>query len=407
MAATRMVSAQKRNKGAKTRAATRRARTAKNPAITDETRSIVWGTKLKIAARAGGRCELPGCNKLLFEHPVTRLEGNFGQFAHIVAFSPDGPRGGGPRPRDIHDIRNLLLFCPQCHKLIDDHPSEYPREVLISFKTEHEDRIHYVTGLAPDMRTVVVQLKARINGAAVDIPPSDVVKAVAPRYPMDRRGHVIDLTAIHDEDDTLSASRNEVRRRIAELYEPGMDADRVHHLSVFALAPIPILVHLGACLTNKIPIQLYQRHRDTSDWVWKENAPPVDYATRVLRSGRDRAKVAVVLSLSGSIAAERLPSTVDAAFTVYELTLAGQPPSTDFLRTRDHLIRFETTYRDLLATIVRDHPSAEEIHLFPAIPAPVAVACGYHLLPKAQPPLLVYDYVAARGGFLPRLRTER
>jgi hypothetical protein len=393
-------------KPAKSRVPRPRANAKKNPAITDETRSVPGARRLQLVARAGGRCEFPGCNELLFEHRVTRHQGNFAQFAHVVAFSHAGPRGSGRRPRDIHDVENLLLLCPQCHKLVDDRPTEYPREVIVAFKTEHEARIKHVTGLAPDQRTVVVQLKARINGDAVDIPLADTVTAVAPRYPVDSQGYVIDLTAIHDEDDSLAASRNEVRRKLERLYEPGMDADKVRHLSVFALAPIPMLVYLGARLSNKIPTELYQKHRDTNDWVWKKNAPPVDYAIRVVRQGHDATKVAVLMPLSGPISLERLPPVVDDSFTTYELGLGNQPPSTDFLRTREDLVRFATKYRELLGMIVGAHPRAPEIHLFPAVPAPVAVACGHHMLPKAQPPLLVYDYIAARGDFIPRLRTD-
>ncbi len=172
--------------------------TTTNTAVKDVTRPVPWGVKLKLAVRAGGRCEFPGCNQPLFEHRVTLADGNFSEFAHIVAFSRGGPRGAdSARPRDLHNLANLLLLCQQCHKLIDDRPDDYPRAVLESFKTEHEERIHHVTGLAPDQRTVVVQLKARINGDAVDIPFPDVTKAVAPRYPTDRRGHVIDLTPLH------------------------------------------------------------------------------------------------------------------------------------------------------------------------------------------------------------------
>ncbi len=263
-----------------------------------------------------------------------------------------------------------------------------------------------MTGLAPDLRTVVVQLKACINGDAVEIPLTDVTGAVAPRYPADRRGHVIDITPFHDEGSSFGAARMEVRRRIERLYEPGMDADKVRHISVFALAPIPMLVYLGARLSNKIPVDLYQRHRDTKDWAWKHDGDPVNYMIRTVREGRDASKVAVVLPLSGAISRDRLPASIDDNFTVYELALDGRAPSTDFLRRRDDLIRFESVYRELLASIELRHPRVELIHLFPAVPAPVAIACGHHLLQKVHPPLLVYDFVAAEGGFIPRLRTD-
>jgi len=39
------------------------------------------------------------------------------------------------------------------------------------------------------------------------------------------------------------------------------------------------------------------------------------------------------------------------------------------------------------------------IHLFPAVPAPIALLCGRELLPKADPSLMVYDYVDNKQGF--------
>ena len=82
--------------------------------------------RLLLFVRAGGRCEFDGCNKDLLKHHVTLKEGNFAEMAHIVAFKPEGPRGkGGRRPAQINDVRNLMLLCPQCHKLIDDHPDDY------------------------------------------------------------------------------------------------------------------------------------------------------------------------------------------------------------------------------------------------------------------------------------------
>lgn len=374
--------------------------------VTEVTRKVGEGTRLELAVRAGGRCEFPGCNRFLLEHHLTFTGGNFAQVAHIVAFSRRGPRGGATRPSNINSLANLLFLCPTCHKLIDDHPDAYPREALESFKAEHEQRIHFITGLPREQRTFVVQLKARINGHTVDIPVPDIVKAVAPRYPANRDAVVIDLTDISGETDTFLVARQKIRRDVERIFQRDMGGDTVHHLSVFALAPIPLLVYLGARLSNKVPVELYQLHRDTESWGWKADGPAVDYMINVAQRGHDASKVAVVLPLSGAIRAERLPQSIDDAFTVYELGLVGRDPSTDFLRTRDDLIRFETRYRELLARIVRDHPLAPEIHLFPAVPAPIAVACGHQLLPKAQSPLLVYDYVGSEGGFIPRLRTN-
>src|SRR5262249_38144703 len=74
-------------------------------------------TKLLLAVAAGGRCEFAGCNKYLFEHPITLSGLNLSENAHIYAFKERGARGSLPgRPLDIHSIENLMLLCGDCHK---------------------------------------------------------------------------------------------------------------------------------------------------------------------------------------------------------------------------------------------------------------------------------------------------
>jgi SMODS-associated and fused to various effectors sensor domain/HNH endonuclease len=339
--------------------------------------------------------------RVLLEHPLTRTEGNFAQVAHIVAFSPEGPRGKELfGPGYVNDVANLMLLCPQCHKLIDDHPEQFTVPALKKYKEKHEERIHHVTGLGPDLKTSVVQLKARIAGQSVAIPVAQVTEAVAPRYPTDARGCIIDLTTITAQGkEFISVAASTIQQKIARLYEPGMDVHETRHISLFALAPIPLLIYLGNQISNKVPVEVYQRHRDTEDWVWKDSGTPVEYRFERLRQGTDRTSVALVLSLSGKVPLDALPKEIDPQFSIYELTLAGTEPNPSFLRRRDDLINFGEKYRLALREIAREHGHIESIHLFPAVPAPVAVACGRELLPKVDPKLLVYDYDKKAGGF--------
>ena len=102
--------------------------TPESPVVRVQSRAIDPTRKLLLYVRAGGRCEFDGCNAYLFRHHVTQAEENFSQVAHIVAFKPDGPRGKiGLRPDDINDLENLMLLCPQCHKLIDTTAGIQPR----------------------------------------------------------------------------------------------------------------------------------------------------------------------------------------------------------------------------------------------------------------------------------------
>lgn len=351
--------------------------------------------------RAGGRCQFDGCNKFLLEHPLTLTQGTFAQMAHIVAFSREGPRGSTAlRPGDINDAENLMLLCPQCHKLIDDHPERFTVATLEKYKGKHEERIRHVTGLGPDLKTTVVQLKARVAGQSVAIPIAQITAAVAPRYPTSARGYVIDLTSIETEGESfIRTATQTIKQKIERLYESGMNVEETRHISLFALASIPLLVFLGRQLSNKIPAEVYQRHRDTEDWVWKTSGKPFEYRFEKLRGGTDRTLVALLLSLSGKIHLDSLPGEIDKRFSVYELTLAAGEPNPTFLRLREDLANFKETYQVALRTILRDHGQVEKIHFFPAVPAPVAVLCGRELLPKVDPRLLVYDYDKRTGGF--------
>jgi hypothetical protein len=357
--------------------------------------------RLTLFVRAGGRCELLGCNDYLLEHHLTLTEGNFAQVAHIVAFSRGGPRANVALPaKYINDLDNLMVLCHKCHKLVDDHPAEYPVVLLKRQKAEHEDRVRHVTGLGPELKTTPVVFKARIAGRTIAVPSAQVAQGVKPRYPADKKGVVIDLTEItSDGDDFLRLARDQITRTIAQLSAPAIDGAKVQHVSLFALGPIPLLVHLGRELSDKIEVDLFQRHRDTEDWVWKHAGRPIEYVFRAARTGTDPSAVALCLSLSGAIAIDGLPKEIDDRFTVYELTLADVAPNPSFLNRRDDLERFKVAYQLALRTIGRVHGAVDKLHLFPAVPAPLAVLCGRQLLPKVDPTLAVYDADKAKGGF--------
>ncbi len=381
--------------------AKQRASARTSPVAALASRQIKPLTQLVLFVRAGGRCEFDGCNEYLLEHPLTLTRGNFGQMAHVVAFKKDGPRGSGPRPKDINDVGNLMLLCPSCHKLIDTHPEKYPVPVLEKYKEKHEARIKHVTGLGPNSKSSIVQLKAKIAGHTIAIPAAQVTTAIAPRYPVALPGHLIDLTGIEAEGEAfLEAAAETIKRRVESICATGSDIHETRHLSVFGLAPIPLLVRLGREFGNKIAMDVYQRHRDTEDWAWKERGKPVEYRAKKLRAGSDARQVALVLSLSGKVHLEALPKEIDGRFTVYELTLDGIDPAPTYLRLREDLERFKHAYQILLRRILRDHGQIEELHLFPAVPAPIAVLCGRELLPKVDPTLVVYDYDKRSDGFL-------
>lgn len=362
--------------------------------IDDKVRLLLW-------VQAGGRCEFDGCNEYLLEHHLTRTSGNYGQAAHIVAFSPDGPRGQDlSRPRFINNVSNLMLLCPPCHKLIDDNPYRFNSETLREYKRAHEARIIHLTELGPAGRTAVLVLKAPIRGQVVSVPFDQVVEATAPHYPASREPVVIDLTTITDSSSAfLEAACDTIKHDTERFFGRRGEAHQAGHVSVFAMAPIPLLIFLGRLMTSKIPTDLYQRHRDKENWTWKMGGSITRYSVRRLRHASSRGKVALILSLSGTIRVCDLPDSIRRTASIYSITLAGQTPRTTFLRTRQGLEEFRTAYQEALGLILQNHGRVRAIDIFPAVPAPIAVLCGREPLPKVHPGLRIWDYDQAKGGF--------
>lgn len=99
----------------------------------------------------------------------------------------------------------------------------------------------------------------------------------------------------------------------------------------------------------------------------------------------------MVLSLSGKIDLNRLPEEIHNSYSVHEITLDGVVPTTTFLRTRRDLEGFRVAYQELLAIIAAKNGYLEEIDIFPAVPAPIAVLLGRDPLPRVHPRLRFFD----------------
>ena len=250
-----------------------------------------------------------------------------------------------------------------------------------------------LTAAKADKQAAALVLKAVIGSSPVAIPLADMQSAVAPFYLDRREVHSIDLaSAIEGRTEAYWQSSVEtIQRQFTLRFYASLRQTGVANIAVFALAPIPLLVALGGCLSNKFPTSLFQRHRDTDDWRWKEDGDPVEFKCRMLHEGTEPQRVALVCSLSGAVPPADYQGAVDSSFTVYEITPDGLAPSFDCLRLRESLEAFRACYRGTLQRVTSGHPGVQEIHLIPAVPAPAAVAMGLDRMPKAHPRLVLYD----------------
>lgn len=360
--------------------------------------------KLKLWLKSGGLCSFRGCAKKLSEHGLTFEETNFSNIAHIIGYEKDGPRGNYPLPQtQRNDYENLMLVCTECHKLIDSKETarNYSVELLQSYKKEHEDQLSFIQEIyLKGEKSHLLRCRANIGHEVVQITTEQMVKAVSPRYPMSRDFIDIDMTKSPGVDNHIywESKKQDITNIVNRSLTASGVMSEIKHLSVFALGPMPLLMHLGNCLSNKIPTDVFQRHRDVEDWSWKPDGEPVTFKlNKIFESGR--AEVRLILSLSGKISLDSMPKDLLKDATVYEVVLDGCASTPTFLNSKKTLENFKIFYRNSISNLSAEHKGLAKIHVFPAVPAPIAVLCGRELLHKADPALAVYDFNKSNGFF--------
>jgi 5-methylcytosine-specific restriction endonuclease McrA len=247
---------------------------------TNKRKSIPETTKLRLWVAAGGRCEFKGCNEYVWENGLTLSDGNFAEVAHIIGSSKDGPRGTEQSEELQVDFSNLMLLCQRCHKEIDDHWEKYPAEILRNWKQEHEDRIEIQTSHPEDIhKSTILLCSVNIGERTVPINIEAVRNAMFPKYPSDSKGIKIeesDFDRFGDANYWQTFAEKKIKRKVKRFLEEGIDEVKIKHLSIFGVAPMPLLVYLGKCVGDTVPADIYQSHRNIENtsktWSWQDES---------------------------------------------------------------------------------------------------------------------------------------
>lgn len=349
--------------------------------------------KIRLWGKASGRCQYEGCNKPLWYDSTTKSEFNSAYIAHIVADSPDGPRGDKDRSELLSkDIKNLMLMCDTHHRMIDrDQVDEHPEELLLEMKKRHEERMEMLTSLTEEKQSYILLYGANIgqNGAKVSM--EKAVHAMLPeKYPADKMGIELGLRSsmFNDKEQMYWAMeaenlKRQFKEKVSQRGEIGLN-----HMSVFALAPQPLLIELGRLLSDIQTAEVYQLHREPSDWKWQET-PEEEFEYRIIPPDTNTNIVALNLSLSATIDNSRIRDVLGNDISIWTLTIEN--PYNDFLKSKEQLRLFREVFRKLMDQIKSMHGHKNELHLFPAAPVSIAVEVGRVWMPKADLPLRIYD----------------
>lgn len=359
--------------------------------------------KTRLWLLAGGRCQYEGCNEPLWRDELTMAEMNAAFIAHIIDVNPQTHRYDPVLSKKLAiDISNLMLLCHKHHRLIDyEEEREHTVQRLTRMKLQHESRIELLTSLHDKKKSHILLYGANIGEQKSNLSWQKASEAMLPfYYPAEPRAIELSLrnSAFDDDtDDFWKLERQNLQFNFNNFLKPRIIAGELGYLSIFALAPIPLLVELGRILTDIPTAEVYQLHREPPNWKWQESPEGFDFVIEEPADFRSTT-VALNLSLSATIDNSRITTVLpESDLPIWRMTVPI--PHNDFLKSREQLRRFREHFRQLLDRIKARHGQNAILHVFPAVPVSIAVEIGRVWMPKADLRLCIYDQNRKIGGF--------
>jgi hypothetical protein len=172
-------------------------------------------------------------------------------------------------------------------------------------------------------------------------------------------------------------------------------ADLRPRFAVFSLSPIPLVIHLGFLLSDRVEVQTFQYDRDRRSWRWNdEAAATADLEIRTTGVPEDvvpgAGDVVVRVALSDQI--NHRDTRVHVAAALAEIDITVPEPDKMWLRSQEQLVRLAQEFRRVTKLIGQRCPDASRIHLFVCGPTPACVVIGQAINPRMMPPVELYEF---------------
>jgi len=382
----------------------------KRPNIPDPIKLSVW-------ANAAGRCVI--CNVVVTRNEEMGEAVLIGEIAHNVGWSENSPRGDDSLALDVRNLEeNLILLCRNCHKPADDNGviDRYSVEKLHQLKIDHEKRVRFLMDIGADKKATIIRMVGDIRGVSPELTYATVLDATvaAGYYPSllpYAHKNELEINLRHQagsgSQEYFTSSAKLIDEKMKTVTE-GVRTEDLSRLAVFGFARIPLLIHLGSRLDDKLQTLLFQRQRGDEDraWTWPgEDSTAPEFETTVLHEGEGN--VSVLFNISGTIDPVDVYPSVGKncmLYVVQPAALAQSNPS--LINSRQALLNFETAVRALLAKIEKRHGKLTHINLFSAVPLSAAISIGRVLMPNVSPTLNVYDR-DDKGNFFLALEVKK
>lgn len=354
----------------------------KNPSrqIQASTERMLWGV-------SAGICEFKGCTNKLYLHHITKEKINFSEKAHIYAFSKGGKRYSLLKARSkINDIDNLMLLCEKCHKLIDSEDTDYSAEELLEMKKEHEDRVARLVCIKPDLQSEIIIYNANIANSSLRISEYVAKSTIIPEHYPARDLSINfspDLKLFDSDENYWQTMLQHLERKWSE-YESIV---RDKHISLFAIAPQPLLFKLGTLLNRGYNVSVRQAQENIEDWKWRSNEKTISPRMEIVSNVREVNEVIITFEITAKLSIEEIREEFGNG-QIYRILV--NEPNAKSIKSEYDLQTIIALYRDCLSEIREKFGKEVIVKLVPIAPASISIEAGRQTM-KGDPKIFIYD----------------
>lgn len=170
--------------------------------------------------------------------------------------------------------------------------------------------------------------------------------------------------------------------------------DLLPRFAVFSLSPIPLAIHLGYVLSDRVEVRLFQYDRERTTWKWDSSCHAGDTEFRVAGFPNDTLEepVDVVVRVSVSARIAQADTRAVCGRCPVEVDLVVVEPDVMWLRHPGQLVALGRSFRNLLRNLNELVPNCERIHLFYAGPTGGAITLGQAINPRMNPAVVLYEF---------------
>lgn len=351
------------------------------------TREIKPATERMLWGVSAGICEFQGCTNKLYSHHVTNEKVNLSEKAHIYAFSSGGKRASLLRfsPK-INDVDNLMLVCDRCHKLIDSADTDYTADQLLTMKKEHEERIANIATIKPDFQSEIVIFNANIANRTLKISDYTAKSTIIPEhYPA--REHPINLSpnlSLYDNETNYWTTIATHLERQWLQYESVI---RDKHISLFAVAPQPLLFYLGFLINRNYNVEVRQSQGTIDNWKWSCDKQTIRIEPQTADATEESADPIITFELTARLSINELREEFGNG-TIYRII--AEPCGAESIKSWQDLQAVISEYRSNLNAIREKYNSEINVRIVPMAPVSVLIEAGRQTM-KGDPQITIYD----------------